>query len=133
MELDILKIASDTKYEKKLHNYTHSALKKNPLCGDFIELKINIKKNIVKDIGYETKSCIYCQASASLVCKFIINNNLNKIVKIIKLIDNYYKNDEIIINGKLFKIFNKKNFKRKNCIYLPVRAISQALKIKTIQ
>ena len=43
MDLDILKIASDTKNMKKLENFTHSALKKNPMCGDFIKLKINLK------------------------------------------------------------------------------------------
>ena len=75
MDLDILKIASDTENMKKLENFTHSALKKNPMCGDYIKLKINLKKNIIKDVGYETKSCIYCQASASLITKNIINKN----------------------------------------------------------
>ena len=116
MDLDILKIASDTKNMKKLENFTHSALKKNPMCGDYIKLKINLKKNIIKDVGYETKSCIYCQASASLITKNIINK--------------FYYNQEINIEGKLFKIFNKKNYKRKNCIYLPINAIVEALKIK---
>ena len=75
MDLDILKIAPDTKNMKKLENFTHSALKKNPMCGDYIKLKINLKKNIIKDVGYETKSCIYCQASASLITKNIINKD----------------------------------------------------------
>ena len=47
MDLDILKIASDTKNMKKLENFTHSALKKNPMCGDYIKLKINLKKKIM--------------------------------------------------------------------------------------
>ncbi len=132
MELDILQIASDTKNMKKLRKFTHSALKKNSMCGDVIRLKINLKKNVVKDIGYETSSCIYCQASASLISKFIINNNLKTITKKIKLINDFYEDQEISVKGKLFKIFNKKNFKRKNCIYLPVKAISQALGIKFI-
>ena len=130
MDLDILKIASDTKNMKKLENFTHSALKKNSMCGDYIKLKINLKKNIVKDIGYETKSCIYCQASASLITKNIINKNLNSVIRKIKLINKFYNDQEIYIKGKLFKIFNKKNYKRRNCIYLPISAIVEALKIK---
>ena len=130
MDLDILKIASDTKNMKKLENFTHSALKKNPMCGDYIKLKINLKKNIIKDIGYETKSCIYCQASASLITKNIINKNLNSVIRKIKLINKFYNDQEIYIKGKLFKIFNKKNYKRRNCIYLPISAIVEALKIK---
>ena len=117
MDLDILKFASDTKNMKKLENFTHSALKKNPMCGDYIKLKINL-------------SCIYCQASASLITKNIINKNLKSVIQKIKLINKFYHNQEISIEGKLFKIFNKKNYKRKNCIYLPINAIVEALKIK---
>ena len=129
MELNILKIAADTTNVRKLSNFTHSAFKKNPMCGDFISLKINLKKSIVKDLGYETKSCIYCQASASLVSKFVINNNLESIIKKIKSINSFYKDQEFVVKGNLFKIFNKKNLKRKDCIYLPVKAISYALKL----
>ncbi len=130
MDLDILKIASDTKNMKKLENFTHSALKKNPMCGDYIKLKINLKKNIIQDIGYETKSCIYCQASASLITKNIINKNLKFVIQKIKLINKFYHNQDISIERKLFKVFNKKNYKRRNCIYLPINAIAEALKIK---
>ena len=42
MDLDILKIASDTKNMKKLENFTHSALKKNPMCGDYIKLSFKV-------------------------------------------------------------------------------------------
>jgi len=130
MDLDILKIAADTKNMRKLENFTHSSFKKNPLCGDYIKLKIKLKKNVIKDIGYETKSCVYCQASASLISKIIINNNLNSVIQKIKSINKFYHNQDIIIKGKLLKIFNKKNFKRKNCIYLPINAIAEALNIK---
>ena len=129
MELNILKIAADTTNFRKLSNFTHSAYKKNSMCGDFISLKINLKKNIIKDLGYETKSCIYCQASASLISKFVINNNLEAIVKKLKSIDSFYKDQEVVVKGNLFKIFNKNNLNRKDCIYLPVKAISYALKL----
>ena len=72
MELNILKIASDTSNMKKLNYFTHSAKTRNPMCGDNINFKINLKKNFVKDVGYESKSCIYCQASASLLSKYIL-------------------------------------------------------------
>ena len=72
MELNILKIASDTSHNKILNNFTHSAYKKNPMCGDYIIFKIYMKKQIIEDISYETKSCIYCQASASLISKHFL-------------------------------------------------------------
>ena len=43
MDLKILKIASDTKSQKKISDFTHNSKAKNPLCGDEIQLffKIN--------------------------------------------------------------------------------------------
>ena len=132
MELNILKIASDTSHNKTLNNFTHSAYKKNPMCGDYIIFKIYMKKQIIEDISYETKSCIYCQASASLISKHFLKKKLVYVVKVTKLINQYYKNHDIEISGVMKKIFNKKNLKRKECIYLPIKALSGALKIENL-
>ena len=132
MELNILKLASDTSNIKKIDNFTHKALKKNPMCGDYISFKINIKKGVIDDLSYESKSCIYCQASASLISNFFVKKKLNFVIETIKLINKYYENQNIIISGTLKKIFNKKNYKRKDCICLPIKAMSQALKVKKI-
>ena len=132
MELNILKIASDTSHNKTLNNFTHSAYKKNPMCGDYIIFKIYMKKQIIEDISYESKSCIYCQASASLISKHFLKKKLVHVVKVIKLINQYYKNNDTEISGIMKKIFNKKNLKRKECIYLPIKALSGALKIENL-
>ena len=130
MELNILKLASDTSNIKKIENFTHKALKKNPMCGDYIIFKIHVKKGLIFDLSYESKSCIYCQASASLISNFFIKKKLNFVIEKIQLINKYYQDPNIIISGTLKKIFNKKNYKRKECICLPIKAISQALKVK---
>ena len=102
------------------------------MCGDYIIFKIYMKKQIIEDISYETKSCIYCQASASLISKHFLKKKLVYVVKVIKLINQYYKNHDIEISGVMKKIFNKKNLKRKECIYLPIKALSGALKIENL-
>ena len=130
MELEILKIASNTANLKEIDIYTHKSEKKNPMCGDIVTIEINVKKNKIQDIGYKSKSCIYCQASASLLSNFLVNQKLEKARLILKSTKIFYNDKNYIIKGKLKKIFNKKNYKRKECIYLPVRAISDALKFK---
>tara|TARA_B100001027_G_scaffold104542_1_gene71940 strand:- start:324 stop:719 length:396 start_codon:yes stop_codon:yes gene_type:complete len=130
MELEILKIASNTTNLKEIDIYTHKSEKKNPMCGDIVTIEINVKKNKIQDIGYKSKSCIYCQASASLLSNFLVNQKLEKARLILKSMKIFYNDKNYIIKGKLKKIFNKKNYKRKECIYLPVRAISDALKFK---
>ena len=130
MELEILKIASNTANLKEIDIYTHKSEKKNPMCGDIVTIEINVKKNKIQDIGYKSKSCIYCQASASLLSNFLVNQKLEEARLILKSTKIFYNDKNYIIKGKLKKIFNKKNYKRKECIYLPVRAISDALKFK---
>ena len=130
MELEILKIASNTANLKEIDIYTHKSEKKNPMCGDIVTIEINVKKNKIQDIGYKSKSCIYCQASASLLSNFLVNQKLEKARLILKSMKIFYNDKNYIIKGTLKKIFNKKNYKRKECIYLPVRAISDALKFK---
>ena len=49
------------------------------MCGDEIEISLVVKNQKVLDMGYQCKSCIYCQASASLLSKLSINKSLIKI------------------------------------------------------
>ena len=41
MDLDIIKIASDTTNNKILKDYTHRSKYKNKTCGDIIEMRVN--------------------------------------------------------------------------------------------
>ena len=48
MDIKLLEIASDIKYTKKLSIFSHSANKKNSICGDKIIIKLNSQS---KDIN----------------------------------------------------------------------------------
>ena len=67
MDLEILRIASDNNNNKYIQNRTHHSKLKNPLCGDEIQIKLVIKNEKLVDFGYQGKSCVYCQATASLL------------------------------------------------------------------
>ena len=43
MNLDILKIASDTNNNKSIKNYTHHSKLKNSMCGDEMQIDLVIK------------------------------------------------------------------------------------------
>ena len=49
MNLDILKIASDTNNNKSIKNYTHHSKLKNSMCGDEMQIDLVIKKNKIID------------------------------------------------------------------------------------
>ena len=67
----IIEIASNTKFYGLKNNYTHKASIKNKKCGDKIVVEINIKYNKIINMRYETESCIFCQASASILANKI--------------------------------------------------------------
>ena len=85
MDLEILKIASDTINHKNLDDCTHKSKQKNPICGDEMEVGVKISENQILDFAYQCKSCIYCQASASVLSKFSINNTINNIISTISV------------------------------------------------
>ena len=128
MNLDILKIASDTKNNKSIKNYTHHSKLKNSMCGDEMQIDLVIKKNKIVDFGYQGKSCVYCQASASLLSKISMNKNKSKINELCDDAKHYFEGNVENIEKKwksLNKIFNEKNLSRKECILLPFKTIKK--------
>ena len=79
MDLRILEIASHTENNKILANFTHKSKNKNPLCGDEMEISLIVKNDVIKDIGYQCKSCVYCQASVSLLSRKLKNKKIEEI------------------------------------------------------
>ena len=131
MEIEILKIAANTKNNKEIKNFTHRSKNKNPLCGDEMEISLIVKDHKISDIGYQSKSCIYCQASASLLSKLSINKSIEKINEISTFVGKYFQNTNLKFTKewKQFeKLFNKKNISRKECILLPFKTLAKALK-----
>ena len=79
MDLRILEIASNTENNKLLDNFTHRSKNKNPICGDEMEISLVVKNDTVLDMGYQCKSCVYCQASVSLLSQKIKNKEIKEI------------------------------------------------------
>ena len=130
MDLKILKIAANTENNKEIKNYTHKAKYKNSMCGDEMEVSLIVKNKNIKDFGYKCKSCIYCQASVSLLSQNIKEKSLDEVKDFIKICENIFENTKIILEKKWIsfkEIFDKKNISRKECLLLPIRTIEKAL------
>ena len=59
MDLNIIKIASDTSNNKVIKHYGDIAKQKNTLCGDHIEIKLNIYENYSKKLTSRYESYDY--------------------------------------------------------------------------
>ena len=132
MDLRILEIASYTENNKIIRNFTHKSKHKNPICEYEMKINIIVENDVIKDMGYQCKSCVYCQASVSLLSRKIKEKKINEIKTFISDGEKLFDNVKISLekHWKDFKeLFNEKNLARKECLLLPLKTVLKALKI----
>ena len=129
---DIIKIASNTSNVGLKNKISHKISLKNSTCGDKITLEIVVNRKRVSSMKYETESCIFCEASASLLShniKFInIKDIKNDFIKLKSI--SRKKNMKLPKKYSNFKkLLNSDNNNRFKCIFLPFDAVVKALKL----
>ena len=128
MDLEVLNIAADTVNNRDVKNRTHVSKLKNSMCGDEMQIELILKNEKILDFGYQGKSCVYCQASASLLSKISINNQKEKINDLCDRAESYFNDDVKIADKKwipLKKLIKKKNINKKDCILLPFKTLKK--------
>ena len=131
IDYKILSIASNTRFIGLKNKFTHRCTKKSVRCGDKIKIEIITKKDKIATMRYETESCIYCEASASLLSKNVKNLSVKSAIKDLNKIKEITYNNKFTlpVNFKEFKVLiNKKNINRIKCINLPFDAVLKALR-----
>ena len=128
MDLEVLKIATNTDNNRSIENRTHVSKLKNSLCGDEMQVELILKNEKILDFGYQGKSCVYCQASASLLSKISINNQKEKLNDLCDKAELYF-NDNVKITEKdwisLKKLIKNENVNKKDCILLPFKTLKK--------
>ena len=130
INLEIIKIAADTSNYGIKKNLDFVATSKNSICGDIITIGIEINNNKIEKMSYETESCIFCQASASILSKVVKKSNIEILKKDITLINMSYKDKKIVLKKKykpFRKLFQQKYKERFNCVLLPFNALLKAV------
>ena len=135
IDKEIIKIASNTQNHGVLGNHTHFSKLKNAICGDEMKIYLLIKNNTITNFKYECESCIYCQASVSLLSRKAKNQSIEKVKKFAEQAKTCFEN-----NTKSFdkewkefdKIMTKNNISRKECLLLPLNAMLDALNKKSL-
>jgi len=135
IDKEIIKIASNTQNHGVLNNHTHFSKLKNAICGDEMKIYLIIKNNTITNFKYECESCIYCQASVSLLSRKAKNQSIEKVKKFAEQAKTCFEN-----NTKSFdkewkefdKIMTKNNISRKECLLLPLNTTLDALNKKSL-
>ena len=135
IDKEIIKIASNTENLGVLNNHTHSSKLKNAICGDEMKIYLIIEDNKILDFKYECVSCIYCQASVSLLSKNAKNKSIEKVKKFAEQAINIFEKNlqSFDKEWKEFnKIIKKNNISRKECLLLPINTTLNALNKKSL-
>ena len=128
----ILELASANRKSLEINDFNFSKEVKNPLCGDLVEVRVNILNNSVKDISAKVKGCALCEASAGVVVNYFLNKNLptNDFMEYFDkwLTKNYHEYpSELPEELKIFlPIQDIKN--RHTCIKMPFEAFFKSIK-----
>ena len=128
----ILELASVNRKSLEINDFNFSKEVKNPLCGDLVEVRINIINNSIKNLSAKVKGCALCEASAGLVVNYFSNKNLpiNDFMEHFnKWLNNNHDNYpyELPEDLKIFSpIQDIKN--RHTCVKMPFEAFFKSIK-----
>ena len=130
IDKEIIKIASNTENHGVLDNHTHFSKLKNAICGDEMKVYLLVENNKVINFKYECESCIYCQASVSLLSRNAKNQSIEEIKDFAKQAKNSFDNKVSFktVWKDFSKIMTNDNIARKECLLLPVNAAVDALR-----
>ena len=135
IDKEIIKIASNTENHGALDNHTHFSKLKNSICGDEMRIYLIVKEDKITNFKYECESCIYCQASVSLLSRSAKNKSIEKVKNFANQAKNCFEK-----NTKSFdkewkefdKIMSKNNISRKECLLLPINTTIDAINKKSL-
>jgi len=135
IDKEIIKIASNTENHGALENHTHFSKLKNSICGDEMKVYLIVKNDKIVNFKYECESCIYCQASVSLLSRKAKNKLVEKVKSFVKQAKNSFEKSRKSF-GKEWKEFDKimtkNNISRKECLLLPLNTTIEALNKKNL-
>ena len=135
IDKEIIKIASNTENYGMLDNYTHFSKQKNSICGDEMKIYLIVKNDKIVSLKYECESCIYCQASVSLLSRKARNKSIEKFRNFAECAKNCFEKNTNSFDKEwkeFDKIMTKKNISRKECLLLPLNTTLNALNKKTL-
>tara|TARA_B110000438_G_scaffold250558_1_gene254487 strand:- start:277 stop:687 length:411 start_codon:yes stop_codon:yes gene_type:complete len=135
IDKEIIKVASNTENHGALDNHTHFSKLKNSICGDDMKIYLIVENNKITNFKYECESCIYCQASVSLLSRKAKNKSIEKVKNFAHQANSCFdKNtDSFDKEWREFDmIMTKNNISRKECLLLPINTMFDALSKKSL-
>jgi len=135
IDKEIIRIATNTENHGALDSHTHFSKLKNSICGDDMKIYLIVENDKITYFKYECESCIYCQASVSLLSRKARNKSIEKFITFAECAKNCFEKNTNSFEKEwreFDKIMTKKNISRKECLLLPLNTTLNALNKKTL-
>ena len=132
---EVIRIASNTENHGALDNHTHFSKLKNSICGDDMKIYLIVENNKITNFKYECESCIYCQASVSLLSRKAKNKLIEKVKNFSQQANSCFDKSVNSFDKEwreFDKIMTKNNISRKECLLLPINTMLDALSKKSL-
>ena len=132
---EVIRIASNTENHGALDNHTHFSKLKNSICGDDMKIYLIVENNKITNFKYECESCIYCQASVSLLSRKAKNKFIEKVKNFAQQASGCFDKSANSFDKEwkeFDKIMTKNNISRKECLLLPINTMLDALSKKSL-
>ena len=116
-----------------LANATHVAEGYNPLCGDRIEVFLQLSGDQIEAIQFECASCAICKASASIMAEALAGQSISIGESIRESVSRILKTDTetvtLDVQGEVAALSGVRNFpSRIKCATLPGQTYQAALR-----
>ena len=115
-----------------LEQHSHHAEGYNPLCGDRMELTLQLEGDRIKAAGFEAAACAICQASASIMAESLPGKSLAEVAQLEARIQSLLKDEEASdpeTDGDFAALAGVSRFPaRVKCATLPWHTFEMALK-----
>lgn len=103
----------------------------NPTCGDRITIQVKLEDGRITELAHENRSCMLCQASASLLAENAVGMSLQDVTKVQQEIQQLFETGDIrssLTWSELEYFAPVKDHKSRHiCVLLPLNALTKIL------
>ncbi|MEX1035429.1 MAG: iron-sulfur cluster assembly scaffold protein [Sneathiella sp.] len=128
---NLLRLAANAVGDGTLDNPDATETLDNPTCGDRIAMQVKVSEGRITDLKHQNRSCMLCQASASLIGENAIGKELEEISATRNNLQSMLHGEPVQATSvwKKLEFFNvvSAHKSRHHCVLLPFDALIKAL------
>lgn len=122
----LLALAKNRRFSAPLSNYTHKARITSAMCGDDLELFLQIEQGRCVDVGYKAQACILCKASANVMANALLGQMTSEVTQVRESLEQAIATGDTQGAYAAFGVLTRFP-SRQSCALLPWQALERAM------